>query len=416
MHAQPSTAEDASENPSQPVSGSATLPLIALAIGAFGIGTTEFGPMGMLPKIAEGVGVSVPSAGMLVSAYAIGVTIGAPFMTLLLARWPKRKALMALMAIFVMGNLLSAIAPGYASLMVARVITSLTHGAFFGIGSVVAASLVPREKQSSALSMMFLGLTFANIGGVPVATWVSQTIGWRESFAAISALGLIAMLSLRAFLPVGSKGAAPKVKAELKVLTKPVVVQGISVTVLSSAAMFTLYTYVNPALQTFTHASPTFIAGTLALVGVGFSIGNSIGGKLADKSIRKTIVGFLLLEAVSMIAFPWLAHTQIGAALGLLVWGTAAFALVPPIQMQVMRAATEAPGLASSMNIAAFNLGNAIGAAAGAIVLNMNLGYAAVMYAGAALALLSLTIVFWSSAQKPVTAKQNAADCRTNSC
>lgn len=377
----------------------AALPLLALAIGAFGIGTTEFGPMGMLLTIAQGVNVSIPTAGLLVSAYAIGVTIGAPFMTLLLTRWPRRKALIALMAIFTAGNLLSAIAPGYASLLAARVITSLTHGAFFGIGSVVAASLVPREKQASAVAAMFLGLTIANIGGVPAATWISDALGWRESFGAISALGVLAMAALLMFLPQGSAGQAPEVRKELKVLLRPVVLQGLLTTVLASGATFALYTYINPALQAFTHATPGFITAMLALIGIGFTIGNSVGGKLADRSINATLVGFLLLEAATMLAFPWLAQTPAGAALGLLVWGIAAFALVPPVQMRVMRAATEAPGLASSVNIGAFNLGNAIGAALGAAVLNAHLGYAAVMYSGAVLTLLALALVVWGAVQ-----------------
>ncbi|MRW93852.1 MFS transporter [Duganella sp. FT80W] len=383
-----------------PTSRSAALPLLALAIGAFGIGTTEFGPMGMLLTIAQGVNVSIPTAGLLVSAYAIGVTVGAPFMTLLLARWPRRKALIALMAIFTLGNVLSALAPGYASLMVARVITSLTHGAFFGIGSVVAASLVPREKQASAVAAMFLGLTIANIGGVPAATWVSESLGWRESFAAIGTLGVLAMAALFMFLHEGSKGEAPNVRNELKVLLRPVVLQALLTTVLASGATFALYTYINPALKSFTHASPGFITAMLALIGIGFTIGNSLGGKLADRSIDKTLIGFLVLETLVMLAFPWLAQTPAGAAAGLLVWGIAAFALVPPVQMRVMRAATEAPGLASSVNIGAFNLGNAIGAAAGAAVLNANLGYAAVMYAGAGLTILALALVLWSASQK----------------
>jgi DHA1 family inner membrane transport protein len=417
MHAHSPTTDDASTAFSSPTpSGSAGLPLLALAIGAFGIGTTEFGPMGMLLTIAQGVDVSIPSAGMLVSAYAIGVTVGAPFMTLMLSRWPRRKALMALMAIFVIGNLFSALAPNYASLMAARVITSLTHGAFFGIGSVVAASLVPREKQSSAVAMMFLGLTVANIGGVPVATWVSQSIGWRESFAAIAALGLIAMVSLRIFLPVGSKGDVTDVRAELKVLTRPLVMQGLAVTVLSSGAMFALYTYINPALQSFTSASPAFIAGMLALVGVGFTIGNSIGGKLADRSIKKTIIGFLLLDAVSMILFPWVARTHIGAAIGLLIWAAAAFALVPPVQMQVMRAAKEAPGLASSVNIGAFNFGNAIGAAAGAVVLKIGMGYAAVMFSGAVLAIFALAVILWSAAKSRAKNTMDIVEQQVHTC
>lgn len=389
-----STATHPDANP--PLQDGSRLPLLALAIGAFGIGTTEFGPMGMLPTIAEGVHVGIPQAGLLVSAYAIGVMVGAPIMTLLLARWPRRKALMALMAIFTIGNILSAVAPGYASLLVARVITSLNHGAFFGIGSVVAASLVPRDKQTSAVAAMFLGLTIANIGGVPAAAWLGEHIGWRQSFMAIAVLGVLAMLALRFSLPIGSKGRTPNVVAELKVLTRPVVLQALLTTVLGSAAMFTLYTYVNPSLQTFTQASPLFITAMLVLIGIGFTIGNALGGKLADRSANATLIAFFLLLALSTLAFPWLAQHQAGAAFGLLVWGTAAFAVVPPVQMRVMRAAAEAPGLASSINIGAFNLGNALGAAAGALVLRLGLGYSAVMAVGAALAGLALLLVLLS--------------------
>lgn len=411
MHAPTTPTESA---PAADTPRNATLALLALTIGAFGIGTTEFGPMGMLLTIAEGVNVSIPSAGLLVSAYAVGVMVGAPFMTLLLARWPRRKALIALMAIFTLGNLLSALAPGYASLMIARVITSLNHGAFFGIGAVVASSLVPREKQASAVALMFAGLTVANIGGVPAATWVSQAVGWRESFAAIAGLGLLSMLALRFALPAGSKGTAPDFSAELKVLTRPLVIQGLLTTILSSGAMFALYTYINPALKLFSAASPLFITGMLALTGLGFTIGNAIGGKLADRSIEKTVIGFLVLEAVSLAAFPFVAGTAVGAATGLFVWSVAAFALVPPVQMRVMRAAVGAPGLASSVNIGAFNLGNAIGAAMGAAVLSAGMGYAAVMFGGAMLAVLALVLVLWAPGWASSTSndkKAGAAAC-----
>lgn len=372
---------------------STSFALLALAIGSFGIGTTEFGPMGMLPTMAEGLQVSVPSAGLLVSAYALGVMLGAPIMTLLLARWPPRKALTLLMAIFTIGNLLSALAPDYASLMLARVITSLNHGAFFGIGTVVAARLVPREKQASAVATVFTGLTLANIGGVPAATWISEIVGWRQSFAAIGALGLLAMVALLFALPQGGGGQRLELRAEWRVLTRPAVLRGLLTTVLGSAAMFTLYTYINPALKTFTGASPAFITGMLALTGVGFTIGNAIGGRLADRSIEKTIIGFLALVTVSMLAFPWLARTHAGAAAGVFIWAIGAFALVPPVQMRVMRAAVEAPGLASSVNIGAFNLGNAIGAAAGAAVLGAGAGYAAVAAAGAGFSVAALLLV-----------------------
>lgn len=369
-------------------------PLLALAIGAFAIGTTEFSPMGFLPQIAENLNISIPTAGMLITAYALGVMIGAPFMTLWFGRFPRRKALILAMIIFTIGNILAAIAPNYWSLMAARILTSLNHGVFFGIGSIVATSVVPKDKQASAVATMFMGLTIANIGGVPLATWVGQNIGWRMSFAAIALLGVITMLSLWKALPEDKASQRPDVKAELKVLTRLPVVLALLTTVMSAGAMFTLYTYIAPSLQNITHASPMFITLMLVLIGIGFSIGNYLGGKFADLSLTKTLTSFLLLLMVSMLLFPILAQTQIGAALALVVWGAAAFAVVPPLQMRVMSVAHEAPGLASSVNIGAFNLGNALGATAGGAVLSMGMSYAAVSIAGAVLTALGLVLVF----------------------
>ncbi|WP_024550096.1 MFS transporter [Siccibacter turicensis] len=375
-------------------------PLLALAIGAFGIGTTEFSPMGLLPVIARGVDVSIPAAGMLISAYAVGVMIGAPIMTLLLSHRARRSALIFLMAIFTLGNVLSAIAPDYTTLMLSRILTSLNHGAFFGLGSVVAASVVPREKQASAVATMFMGLTIANIGGVPAATWLGETIGWRMSFLATAALGLIAMVSLWLSLPKGGAGARPDVRKELAVLVRPQVLSALLTTVLGAGAMFTLYTYIAPVLHHVTNASPAFVTGMLVLIGVGFSLGNYLGGKLADRSVNGTLKGFLLLLIVIMAAIPWLAQSQPGAALSMVVWGAATFAVVPPLQMRVMRVASEAPGLSSSVNIGAFNLGNALGAAAGGAVISAGLGYSVVPVMGAIIAAAGLLLVLISS-RKP---------------
>ncbi|MDY0970930.1 MFS transporter [Siccibacter turicensis] len=375
-------------------------PLLALAIGAFGIGTTEFSPMGLLPVIARGVDVSIPAAGMLISAYAVGVMIGAPIMTLLLSHRARRSALIFLMAIFTLGNVLSAIAPDYTTLMLSRILTSLNHGAFFGLGSVVAASVVPREKQASAVATMFMGLTIANIGGVPAATWLGETIGWRMSFLATAALGLIAMVSLWLSLPKGGAGARPDVRKELSVLVRPQVLSALLTTVLGAGAMFTLYTYIAPVLHHVTNASPAFVTGMLVLIGVGFSLGNYLGGKLADRSVNGTLKGFLLLLIVIMAAIPWLAQSQPGAALSMVVWGAATFAVVPPLQMRVMRVASEAPGLSSSVNIGAFNLGNALGAAAGGAVISAGLGYSVVPVMGAVIAAAGLLLVLISS-RKP---------------
>lgn len=370
------------------------LPLLALAIGAFAIGTTEFSPMGLLPNIAHDLGVSIPSAGMLITGYALGVMLGAPIVTLWFGGFARRNALILLMAIFTIGNLIAAFAPNYMSLMGARLITSLNHGAFFGIGSVVAASVVPAHKQASAVATMFLGLTIANIGGVPLATWVGQTIGWRMSFLAIAVLGVVTMFSLWKALPVGAVGQKPDVKMELKVLTRLPVILALLTTVFGASAMFTLYTYIAPSLVAFNHASPMFITMMLVLIGVGFSIGNHLGGKLADRSIDKTLIGFFIALIVLMAVFPLLAQTQVGTAVGLVLWGAAAFAIVPSLQMRVMSVAHEASGLTSSVNIGAFNLGNAVGAAAGGAVLSLGLSYASVSMIGAGLAAIGLLLVF----------------------
>lgn len=368
-------------------------PLLALAVGAFAIGTTEFSPMGFLPEIARDLEISIPRAGMLISAYALGVMLGAPLMTLWLSRYSKRKSLILLMAIFTTGNILATLAPNYLGLMGARIITSLNHGAFFGIGSVVAASVVPKDKQASAVAMMFMGLTIANIGGVPLATWIGQHIGWRTAFLGISLLGLLTMFSLWKALPEGQSSQKPDVRQELQVLTRLPVVLALLTTVMSAGAMFALYTYIAPSLQSFTQASPALITLMLVLIGVGFSIGNHLGGKFADLSLDKTLIGFLILLILMMLLFPILASTALGAGLALIIWGAAAFAVVPPLQMRVMSVAYDAPGLASSVNIGAFNLGNALGAIAGASVLNLGLSYSAVSFTGAGLSAVALLLV-----------------------
>jgi DHA1 family inner membrane transport protein len=374
-------------------------PLLALAIGAFGIGTTEFTPMGLLPVIAQGVGVSIPTAGMLVSAYAIGVMVGAPIMTLAFSRFGKRTALMLLMTIFTVGNLLSALAPDYYTLLAARLVTSLNHGAFFGLGAIVAASVVPAEKQASAVATMFMGLTIANVGGVPAATWIGQQVGWRIAFAGTAGLGILAIVSLWIALPKGESGTVPDVRREREVLVRPTVLIAMATTVMGAGAMFTLYTYVAPVLAGLTGASETFVTIAVVLIGVGFTIGNGLSGKLTDWSLDGATKICLAGLAVIMAVLPLLLTSHIGAAVGLLVWGAATFAIVPPVQMRVMQAASEAPGLASSINVGAFNLGNAVGAAVGGGVISLGLGYATVPIAGAVLAAAGLALV-WLGARR----------------
>ncbi|MDB5600833.1 MAG: transporter [Xanthobacteraceae bacterium] len=370
-------------------------PLLALAVGAFGIGTTEFAPMGLLPVIADGVNVSIPTAGLLVSAYAIGVMIGAPIMTLAFGRFGKRTALMLLMGIFTIGNLMSALAPGYGTLLIARLVTSLNHGAFFGLGAIVASSVVPKERQASAVATMFMGLTIANIGGVPAATWIGHQIGWRMAFGCTAGLGVLAIAALWWALPRGAAGTMPDVRRELRVLTRPAVLLAMATTVMGAGAMFTLYTYIAPVLTSLTGASEAFVTLALVLIGVGFTLGNGLGGRLADWSLDGATRIFLGALALIMFALPLILTSHVGAVIGLLAWGAAAFAIVPPVQMRVMQAASEAPGLASSINVGAFNLGNALGAAVGGAVISLGLGYAAVPVAGGLLAAAGLVMVWF---------------------
>lgn len=371
-------------------------PLFALALGAFAIGTTEFTPMGLLPLIANDLGVTIPTAGLLISAYAIGVMIGAPLMTLLLSPIRRKKALIFLMLIFTVGNLLSSVASNYDLLIVTRVITSMAHGAFFGLGSLVAASLVPKEKQASAIAMMFMGLTIANIGGVPTATWVGHMIGWRAAFAGTAVLGLLAMIAVFFALPQGEAGRMPDIKKELKVLIKPTVLSALFSTVLGAGAMFTLYTYIASVLEHQIQATPDFTALALVVVGIGFSIGNAISGKLSDISVKGSLLAFFALLAIIMIAFPFVATGEVSTIITLLLWGTVTFAVVPPLQIRVMQAAHDAPGLASSVNIGAFNLGNALGAVVGNAALNAGLSYSWIAPMGGVVAIVGFFLVLSS--------------------
>jgi MFS transporter, DHA1 family, inner membrane transport protein len=368
-------------------------PLLALAVGAFAIGTTEFAPIGLLPVIASDLGVSIPSAGLLVSAYAIGVMLGAPLMTLTTARVPRKQLLIGMMVIFTLGNLLCALAGGYAMLMAARVFTSLAHGAFFGVGSMVAASVVPPDKRAGAVATMFMGLTIANVGGVPLATWVGHNIGWRTAFFGIAALGLFAIAALWFALPSCAAEGLSNVRRELQVLTRPSVLIALLTTVIGAGAMFTFLTYIAAILQHEIAATPGFITGMLVLVGVGFTIGNWLGGRFADRSLTASLIGFLGLLGVVMLSFTLSLRAPVPAAITIFLWAVAAFAIVPPLQTRVMAKAAEAPSLASSVNIGAFNLGNAFGAAIGGGVIALGLGYPWVSIAGAVLAFAGLLVV-----------------------
>jgi MFS transporter, DHA1 family, inner membrane transport protein len=379
-------------------------PLLALAAGAFGIGVTEFAPMGLLPVIATDLGVSIPTAGLLISAYALGVMLGAPLMTLTTGRMPRRALLIGLAAVFTVGNLLSAISTDYSMLLVARVITSLNHGAFFGVGSIVAAGLVPPNRQAGAVAAMFMGLTIANVVGVPLATWAGDALGWRASFWGIAAIGVGVMAALRLTLPQLSAPTGGNIAAELRVLSRGSVLAALALTVIGSSAMFTVFTYIAPILREQTHASLGFVTAMLVTYGLGLTLGNWLGGRFADKSVDRTLIVTLAALSAILVAFAVAMPFAVPTSILVFLWGIASFALVPPLQVRVMAAAGDAPNLASAMNIGAFNLGNALGAAVGGAVIAGGLGYPAVSLAGAVASGLGLLLVLFLARQRAPTA------------
>ncbi|PZU10964.1 MFS transporter [Sphingomonas sp.] len=380
--------------------------LIALSIGAFGIGVTEFAPMGLLPVIARDLHVSIPTAGLLISAYALGVVIGAPLMTLTTGRMPRRTLLILLAGIFTAGNLLAAVSHGYGLLLAARVLTSFNHGAFFGVGSIVAASLVPPERKAGAVAAMFMGLTIANVVGVPLATWAGEHLGWRASFWGIAGLGLLTMASLRATLPALPAPSGGNAMAELRVLGRGKVLGALALTVVGSSAMFTVFTYISPILREATHASLGFITAMLVIYGIGLTVGNWLGGRFADRSVDRTLIVTLGSLSAILVLFALLMGHAVPVAALVFLWGIASFALVPPLQVRVMTAAADAPNLASAVNIGAFNLGNAIGAALGGGVIASGLGYPAVSLAGAVTSAIGLAAVLIASRPGQATAER----------
>ncbi|RJS90907.1 MFS transporter [Salinisphaera sp. Q1T1-3] len=327
--------------------------------------------MGLLPLIADDLDVSIPIAGLLISAYAIGVMVGAPLMTLTSGRMKRRTLLIGLAAIFTLGNLLAALSQSYAMLMLARIITSLNHGAFFGVGAVVAASLVAPGRSASAVAAMFTGLTLATVVGVPLSTWLGEQFGWRLPFWGFTALGLITMLALRLTLPDRPAPRGGGALAELKVLGRASVIVALTLTVLGASAMFTVYTYIVPLLQHETEASVAFVTTTLAIYGLGLMMGNALGGHYADRSVDHTLLVTLESLTVVLIALALLVPFPTPTVLLIFLWGVTSFAIVPPLQMRVIGAAGDAPNLASAVNIGAFNLGNAVGAALGGAVIGV---------------------------------------------
>ncbi|MFJ3805102.1 MFS transporter [Streptomyces sp. NPDC090073] len=369
------------------------LALLALAVGAFGIGTTEFVMMGLLPDVADDLHISIPAAGHLVSAYALGVVVGAPLLAAVTARMSRRTVLIGLMVLFVVGNALSAFAPGNGSLLAARFLSGLPHGAFFGVGAVVATAMVPPERKARSVSLMFLGLTVANIAGVPAATLMGQHLGWRATFLGVSVIGLAAIASLALLIPHDHTPApATGLRGELAALTSLPVWLALGTTVAGFGALFAAYSYVTPMLTDSAGFAEAHVTLLLALFGVGATAGNLLGGRLADHSLRGTLFGGLVSLAAVLALFPLLMRAEWSAAVAVTLLGTAAFVTGSPLQLMVMEKAAAAPSLASSANQAAFNLANAGGAWIGGLALAAGFGVTSPALAGAVLAVLGLGV------------------------
>lgn len=369
------------------------LALYALTAGAFGIGVTEFVVMGLLLEVSGELGVSIAAAGLLISGYALGVVVGAPVLTVLTAGWPRKSVLVALMVIFTIGNAVCALAPSYGVLMAARMLTALAHGTFFGVGSVVATGLVGENKRASAIAVMFTGLTAAAVLGVPFGTWLGQQYGWRATFWAVTVVGIVALAIIATLVP--KDGATPEAsdwRSDLRAIARPPVLLGLATTVLGYAGVFAVFTYIAPMLTRISGYAEAAVSPILLVFGAGLVAGNLLGGKLADRNLTATVLGTLaalgLVLALTTLAF----HDRIASVLLVGLLGVAGFATVAPLQMWVL-SKTEGAGrsLASSFNIAAFNLGNAVGAWAGGAVIDHGPGLASVPLIAALFPLAAIT-------------------------
>lgn len=386
--------------------------LFALAIGAFGIGLTEFVIAGILPQIAAEFAVSIPAAGQMATSYALGVFIGAPLLTIVGSRVPRKTMLMGLALIFTLGNIITALAPTLSLAVTGRIITSFNHGAFFGIGSIIAASLVAPGRQASAIAFMFSGLTLANLVGVPVGTWLAQTFSWRLVFWVIAGIGLVTIASIALLVPRIEKGKPIALKTELRAFVDPQVLLVMGITVFGPAAFFTSITYIAPMMVEEAGFSAGGVAWLMVLFGLGLAVGNWIGGRFADRSLFGTLFVTLAAQAIVLLVFWAGVDNQIVAAASVFLMAAFGFATVSPIQKLVMDRASHAgaPTMAASVNIGMFNLGNALGAWAGGAAIAAGFGLASPNWAGALLSViaLGLALIAWQSARNEYAFQMNA--------
>ncbi len=374
------------------------LALLALAIGAFGIGTTEFAVMGLLPDMAAGFGVSIPLAGYATTVYALGVVIGAPLMTALGTRLTRKQMLMLLMGLFIVGNVLTAVAPVFGIVLLGRIVSSFTHGAFFGIGALVAADVVASEKRATAISLMFSGLTLANVVGVPVGTMLGQRYDWRVTFFAIAALGVIGLLGVVKLVPAQRAKAAVSIGRELAVFRNPQVGLAMLMTVLGFGGVFAAVTCLASMMTEVTGFAPSSVIWLTAVFGLGMVAGNLISGRFTDRAMMPMLYVSLTGLALALAAFTFTAHNKVAATITIALIGAFGFATVPPLQKRVMDQAAAAPTLASAGNIAAFNFGSALAAWLGGLVISAGIGFTAPNWIGALMTVAALGVALIASA------------------
>lgn len=378
--------------------------LFALAIGAFGIGLTEFVIAGILPHIASDFGVNIPIAGTMATSYALGVFVGAPLMTVLGAKIPRKAMLISLAIIFTLGNVITALAPTLTIAIVGRVITSFNHGAFFGIGSIIAASLVAPGRQASAIAFMFSGLTVANLVGVPAGTWLAQAFDWRLVFWVIAGIGLVTVAAIASLVPPIEKGKPIALRTELRAFVDPQVLLVMGITIFGPAAFFTSITYIAPMMNKVAGFSDAGVAWLMVLFGLGLAFGNWTGGRFADRSLFGTLFVTLTAQGIVLLIFWVGAENQFVAGASVFLMAAFGFATVSPIQKLVMDRASHAgaPTMAASVNIGMFNLGNALGAWAGGTTITAGFGLVSPNWAGAILSFIALGLAFlaWLSARK----------------
>ncbi|CAM5682327.1 MFS transporter [Streptomyces avidinii] len=365
--------------------------LIALALGGFGIGLTEFGIVGLLPEVAADFDVSEATAGYLVSGYALSVAIGAVALTAAVARFDRKKVLMGLMLLFIVGNLMSAVAPTYGLLMAGRIVAALCHGAFFGVGAVVASDMVADNKKASAIALMFGGLTAANVLGVPLGTFVGQQFGWRSTFWAITVIGVVALAGIQALVP-RTPSSGQSLLGELAVFRRGQVWISLALSVLAFGAVIGAYTYIAFTLTDVSGFATSTVPWLLVVFGVGTFIGNFVGGKAADKSLNASLVGIMAVLTVVLAFFALTAENKTATIVSLLLMGTVGLSAAPGLMVRIMKYADDAPTMASGANVAAFNVGNALGAWIGGLTIAAGYGFVSPLWVGVGLAVAALVV------------------------